>query len=164
MKTIKPILLAALMLVCTVTAMAQKANDTKCESHAKFIDKTANYIANELALDDKTRTKFISTYTRYKKELWAEGRCNGKRQRCSENEEQAAQNMKQRFERSQKILDIRNKYYKEFSKFMTQKQIEQMYNNEKKMMQRLQQRHNGKRRMMHKRPGAGKCPQKPMQE
>ena len=67
----------------------------------------------------------------------------------SETEEQAAQNMQRRFEQSQKVLDIRNKYYKEFSKFMTQKQIEQMYDKERKIMKRLKQRHDrnqGKKR------------------
>ena len=55
--------------------------------------------------------------------------------------------MRQRFEQSQKMLDIRDKYYKEFSKFMTQKQIELMYDKERKIMQRLSKRHkNGPQR------------------
>ena len=57
--------------------------------------------------------------------------------------------MRKRFERSQKVLDIRNKYYQEFSKFLTQKQIEQMYDKERKMMKRLSERrraNHGKRR------------------
>lgn len=42
------------------------------------------------------------------------------------------------------MLDIRNKYYQEFSKFLTQKQIEQMYEKERKMMKRLSERRRGK--------------------
>ena len=50
---------------------------------------------------------------------------------------------------SEKILDIRQKYYKEYSKFMTQKQIQRVYEIEKNMMKRFAQRKgkNGQRPM-----------------
>jgi hypothetical protein len=43
-------------------------------------------------------------------------------------------------ERSQKILDLREKYYKKYSAFLTQKQIERVYELERKAMQRLSKR------------------------
>ena len=120
-------------------------------SREQMVEMQAKHIAEDLALDDKTNKKFIETYSRYKNELWTVAPKPGKKMnRPSETEEQAAQKMRERFERSQKILDIRDKYYKEFSKFMTQKQIELMYEKEKKMMQRLKMRHDGKRRMPKK--------------
>ena len=61
--------------------------------------------------------------------------------------------IKQRFERSEKILGIRQKYYKEYSKFLTQDQIEQVYKQE-----RLTRRHLAKR--MNK-GGKGKAAGKP---
>lgn len=50
---------------------------------------------------------------------------------------------------SEKILDIRQKYYKEYSKFMTQKQIQRVYEIEKNMMKRFAKRKgkNGQRPM-----------------
>lgn len=51
-----------------------------------------------------------------------------------------------RFDRSQKLLDIRKKYYDEYSKFLTQKQIERVYELEKQMMKRLSDRHDRGRR------------------
>ena len=52
--------------------------------------------------------------------------------------------IKQRFAMSEKILDIRQKYYKEYSKFLTQTQIEKVYEQERKMMNRLAKRRHMK--------------------
>lgn len=105
----------------------------------------AKHIAADLNLTGKTYDRFVETYENYKKELWQTAPKRSKNKRSqSTTEEQAAENMRQRFERSQKVLDIRNKYYQEFSKFLTQKQIEQMYEKERKMMKRLSERRKGK--------------------
>lgn len=48
--------------------------------------------------------------------------------------------IKARFEQSQKILNLREKYYNEYSKFLSAKQIQRVYTLEKQMMQRLAQR------------------------
>lgn len=41
---------------------------------------------------------------------------------------------------SEKILNIRQKYYKEYSKFLTQTQIERVYEQERKIMKRYAKR------------------------
>lgn len=136
---------------CTIFTLAVDAQnvDSQRFSREQMIEAQAKNIAASLALDDKVYNKFITTYVNYKKELWAIApRRDRKHHRPSDTESDAAQKMQQRFEQSQKVLDIREKYYREFSKFMTQKQIEQMYEKEKKIMQRLRERHN-------RRPGKG---------
>ena len=50
---------------------------------------------------------------------------------------QAQQAITDRFERSQKILALREKYYKRYSTFLTQKQIQRVYEMERQMMRRL---------------------------
>ena len=45
--------------------------------------------------------------------------------------------MEQRFERSQKILDLRKKYFGIYSTFLSQKQISRVYEIEREMMHRL---------------------------
>lgn len=146
MKELRFIMLALVITMATLAASAQKTED-KQQKREQMIEVQARNIANELALDDNTCAKFIATYTKYKQELWNTAPKHDKRlKNAAETEEQAQQNMQRRFERSQKILDIRTKYYKEFSKFMTQKQIEQMYAKEKKIMQRLKKRHEQKPR------------------
>lgn len=140
--------MTTIAIMCTTTVLAQTPNKKQRISREQMVEIQAKHIAEDLALDDKTNKKFIDTYSRYKKEIWTIAPKPGKKMnKPSETEEQAAQKMRERFERSQKILDIRDKYYKEFSKFMTQKQIEMMYEKEKKIMQRLKMRHDGKRGM-----------------
>lgn len=148
MKRLKLFLVTTIAIMCTTTVLAQAPNRKQRISREQMVEIQAKHIAEDLALDDKTNKKFIDTYSRYKKEIWTIAPKPGKKMnKSSETEEQAAQKMRERFERSQKILDIRDKYYKEFSKFMTQKQIEMMYEKEKKIMQRLKMRHDGKRGM-----------------
>ncbi len=148
MKRLKLFLVTTIAIMCTTTVLAQAPNRKQRISREQMVEIQAKHIAEDLALDDKTNKKFIDTYSRYKKEIWTIAPKPGKKMnKPSETEEQAAQKMRERFERSQKILDIRDKYYKEFSKFMTQKQIEMMYEKEKKIMQRLKMRHDGKRGM-----------------
>ena len=139
-------LVVALMLV-SVNSFAQNANDKQRLNREQLSEKQAKYIANELMLDNETTAKFVNVYTQCQKEVWALGprpRRNG-----NNNEEQIGQNIKKRFEMSEKILDIRQKYYKEYSKFLTQKQIQRVYEVEKNMMKRFAQRKgkNGQRPM-----------------
>ena len=44
---------------------------------------------------------------------------------------------------SEKILDIRQKYYKKYSQFLTQQQIQRVYEIEKNMMKRFAQHAKG---------------------
>ena len=60
-----------------------------------------------------------------------------KHDKVSQTDAEAEQAIKQRMERSQKILDLREKYYKRYSQFLTPKQIERVYELERKTMQRL---------------------------
>ena len=41
---------------------------------------------------------------------------------------------------SEKILDIRQKYYKKYSQFLTQQQIQRVYELERQMMKRFAQK------------------------
>lgn len=151
MKNLKSSVIIMLMVVCTMTAYAEN-KDKQRISREQMTEIQAKHIATDLALDDKTSSRFIETYTKYKKELWSIApRRNKEDKKRSDTEDEAAQRMRQRFEQNQKVLDIRTKYYKEFSKFMTQKQIEQMYDKERKIMKRLKERHEGKRPGMRPR-------------
>lgn len=151
MKNLKSSVIIMLMMVCTMTAYAEN-KDKQRISREQMTEIQAKHIATDLALDDKTSSRFIETYTKYKKELWSIApRRNKEDKKRSDTEDEAAQRMRQRFEQNQKVLDIRTKYYKEFSKFMTQKQIEQMYDKERKIMKRLKERHEGKRPGMRPR-------------
>lgn len=120
--------------------------------------KSPKHIANELAFSDAVTDKFVKTYCNYQKEIWA----LGPRQRPSKqgmSEQENEERIKQRFAMSEKILNIRQKYYKEYSKFLTQTQIEKVYEQERKMMNRLAKRGQGKRGQGQHRPAPRKMQQ-----
>jgi len=132
--------IVVLIIVGGMAAMAQGNNKNQNISREQLAQKQAQYIADQLALDDAVSAKFISTYTDYQKEVWALGPRIENKQGATEAETEAQ--MKARFERSQKILELRQKYYKKYSQFLSQKQIERVYELEKQMMKRLSQKHN----------------------
>lgn len=140
-KIFNVMMLVIAMTMFTVNSFAQAPNNKQRLTREQLSEKQAKYIANDLALDDETTAKFINTYTQCQKEIWALG--PRPRRNLNNNEEQTEQDIKKRFEMSEKILDIRKKYYKEYSKFLTQTQIQRVYKMEKNMMKRLAQ-HRGK--------------------
>ena len=136
-------LMAILVLVFCTMGTAQDKQQRM--SREQLAEKQAKHIAHELALDETTTRQFVETYCAYQQEMWALGpRHNAK----AENEEEAEQAIKERFERSQQLLDLREKYYEEYSKFLTQKQIQRVYELERQAMNRLEKHH----RHGHKAP------------
>lgn len=131
-------MLVVAMTMITLNSFAQAPNYKQRISREQLAEKQAQYIAKDLSLDNETTTKFINTYIKCQKEVWALG--PRPRRNANSNEELTEQDIKKRFEMSEKILDIRKKYYKEYSKFLTQTQIQRVYKMEKNMMKRFAQR------------------------
>ena len=134
MKTIFRTIIAASFAILISMTLSAQPNGKKI-SREELAVKQAEHISTELAFDDATGKKFKETYCNFQKELWALGPSLGKQQSENPSEEE----MKQRFERSQKILDLRRKYYDIYSTFLTQKQISRVYEIEREMMHRLSQ-------------------------
>ena len=152
---------AIMMAVCSTAAQAQDNNGKKQRmSREQLAEAQAKHIAHDLVLDDATTQKFVKTFSDYQKEVWALGpKAKGKKKNEMTDAE-VEKAIKDRFEHSEKLLKIREKYYKEYSKFLTQKQIQRVYDLEKKTMKRLGQRGKmGKRGQMGKRGKMGKRPQ-----
>lgn len=137
-------LLAVMMIACCGSAMAQqKGPDGRQRmNREQFAEKQAQHIAQTLAFSDDVTKKFVATYCECQKEIWALGP-RGKRNKADATDEEVGQNIKNRFAMSEKLLKIRQKYYEEYSKFLTQKQIEQVYAQERKMMSRFSKRGKG---------------------
>lgn len=151
-KILTMLIMALVMTAFTTSAAAQTAGKGQRISREQLAEVQAKHIAHSLAFDEKTTARFIDTYTQCQKEVWA----LGPRLRSTPNntEEQNEQAIKQRFEMSQKILNIREKYYKTYSQFLTQAQIQRVYELERQMMKRLEKnRQNGKRKAL-RRPGS----------
>lgn len=132
MKQLFRVILIAIMIVASgATAVAQN-NTGQRLSREELATKQAQYIAHELALDELTTNKYVETYCQYQREIWALGPRKGL-------------TTEQRLDRSQKILDLRKKYYHIYSGFLSEQQIDKAYKLEKKLLDRMGKGY-GKRR------------------
>lgn len=131
-----------LLFIAVLTAGSMTAQEKQTEKRGDKISREelavaqAQNIAKKLSFDESTTQKFIETYQNCQKEIWALGSKPEKRAAITTDAE-AEKAIKARFERSRKMLDIREKYYTEYSKFLTQLQINEVYKLERKMMDRL---------------------------
>ncbi len=147
----KTFVVAIMMIASCATAFAQgttqRPNQKQRLSREQLAEVQAKHIANELAFSDDITGKFVKTFCDCQKEIWALGpRPRPNKQGMSEQENE--DRIKQRFAMSEKILNIRQKYYKEYSKYLTQTQIEKVYEQEHKMMNRLAKRGQGGKRTL----------------
>lgn len=149
---VKIFIVAIFMISSWATALAQQGGQQRPNrqqriSREQLAEVEARHIAQELAFSDAVTEKFVTTYCNCQKEIWALGpRPRFNKQAMSEHDNE--KRIKQRFAMSEKILKIRQKYYKEYSKFLTQTQIEKVYEQERKIMNRLAKR--GKKRTTFK--------------
>ena len=131
----------ALTTFCgTVSAQTGKQRLTR----EQLAEVQAKHIAKEMAMDDATSQRFIDTFCQFQRDIWALGP-RPKQPHSQMTDEETEQALKNRFAHSQKILDLRQKYYGIYSEFLTQKQIRRVYELERQMMDRLSKHGKSKR-------------------
>ncbi len=135
-RIIRTLLIVIMMVASNVVAIAQQPNRQQQVSREQLAEIEAKHIAHELAFSDAVSGKFVATYCNYKKDIWALGPRLRPNRRGRASEQDNEERIKQRFAMSEKILNIRQKYYKEYSKFLTQTQIEKVYEQERMLMKR----------------------------
>lgn len=135
-RIIRTLLIVIMMVASNVVAIAQQPNRQQQVSREQLAEIEAKHIAYELAFSDAVSGKFVATYCNYKKDIWALGSRLRPNRRGGASEQDNEERIKQRFAMSEKILNIRQKYYKEYSKFLTQTQIEKVYEQERMLMKR----------------------------
>ena len=96
-------------------------------------------VVKDLGLDDKTAARFTDVYKKFMKEMddvrkeefanFAKGKegVDGKKKMQAPTDEDIDKMMRSRFVQSRKVLDIREKYYDEFRKFLSPKQVQKVY-------------------------------------
>ncbi len=139
-RTIRTIAILTVLVALDATASAQQKNTQQSDrqqriTREQLAEVEARHIAGELAFSDIATEKFIAAYCSYRKEIWElvpHQRADKKWMSEQENEDR----IKQRFAMSEQLLGIRQKYYKEYSKFLTQTQISKVYEQERKLMNR----------------------------
>lgn len=142
-------LLVACLMVMASTCMAmtqlQQPNDGNKPGNAQrkrpnmeqLTKMQASRISQSLGLDDKTSQKFIETFCQCRKEMGATRPHRHGKKRAEMTDAEVDKAIKADFAQGRKILDIREKYYKAYSKFLTPKQIQRVYDMERQDMQRF---------------------------
>ena len=115
-----------------------KRQNRKRMTVEQMTEMQADKIISDLGLDDKTASKFKEVYGKYMNELNdlrkenMFGKPNVKpeegKERPMPTDAEVDKMMRDRFKQSRKMLDIREKYYDEFRKFLSPKQVEKIYN------------------------------------
>ena len=161
MKKVFSILLTAIMMMAFSTAVSAQENNGQQPSkkqrmsREQMAEMQAKHIARQLALDDATSQKFIDTFSAYQKEVWTLrplGKQHGKK-KSEMTDAEVEKSIKDQFDHSQKILTLRQEYYKKYSKFLTPKQIQRVYELEKQSMNRLSKRGRGNAAGRQNAPG-----------
>ncbi len=142
---------------------AQEPNDEKGaprQEKPDFKEMQLKQVLNVLMLDDKTAAKFTPVYEEYQKEMEAcRLSCEKKQPGVEMTDDEIAQEIEQQFTQGRKLIDVKEKYYKEFKNILTMKQIRKIYSLERFNMRRVG-REMEERQPRDKAP----MPQKPLKE
>lgn len=136
------ILLLAAAFTFTNQLSAQPRKGAERISREQLAVKQARHISEQLCLSPEVSERFINTYMKCQHEIWNLGPRQGNPRKGPLSDSQTDSVIQSRFNHSQKILNIRKKYYAEYSKFLTARQIERVYDLERQMMKRLSRRAN----------------------
>lgn len=144
-KRLKHQVLSVLTLIIMSFAFLQPAtaqpSQDRNQKREEMAEAQAKHIAKQLGLKKDVKKRYIKTYMAYQKELWALNprgrRVRSKDRSHKPSDEQLKERQQQRFDRNQQVLNLREKYYKEYIQFLTPTQIEKSYQLERNLMQRL---------------------------
>lgn len=144
----------AMLVIAFSTAFAQPQ---KSEKHRKAMNAEKmeefqlNAILQKLALDDKEREQFIPLYKQYQQEMKSTNKkCAAMSKRKTERTDAETEEViKHQFAMAKQKVEIREKYYAKFRKFLSPKQIEKIYDSERNVMKRLQ---SEKRKRTNQKP------------
>lgn len=134
-QTFKTLLLMLFVSLFSTAMLAQSnssANRQRRITREQLAERQASYIADQLAFDDKTTTRFTTTFRNYQRDVWALG--------------PRPQTAKERLDRSQKILNLRERYYDEYAKFLSDQQINRVYQLERQLLKRMAKIYRGGKR------------------
>ena len=137
MKRIIRIMALAMFMVCMsmgANAQNKQKKDGSRMSVEQLTELRAKRIAQALALDDATTQKFTTTFCACQKELYAANKAmkeNKGKKRSEMTDAEIETIQKDRFKQSRKLLDLREKYYGEYRKFLSARQVQRVYELEK---------------------------------
>lgn len=131
MNNMRNLIMACVMMMASIcVATARQANNEVGRKNRpnmeQFTKAQANRIARQLGFDKATTKKFVETFCKCRREIGATRIPQPSKKPEDMTEAEVAKGIKARFQQGRKILNIREKYYKIYSKFLTQKQIQKV--------------------------------------
>lgn len=147
MKSKKNVLVLAFLLIGSFFVSANESRDPQdSRQHEQKAMQSPTQVATKLAkalkLSDDQSEKFIPLYADYMEDI----RKMIDKHRVPHNEnitdEQLEKIIESRFAISRSIVDIREKYYKKYKKFLSIRQIDKLYETEKKLDNRRPEGNN----------------------
>lgn len=148
-------LLGCMIMLVSVSAQNnEKIGSESKAKHPNFEEVQLKQVLKSLMLDDKTQAKFIPVYQKYQKDMKACCKPQVKKKNAEMTDAEIANEIEHQFKQGRKIIDVKEKYYKEFKKILTMKQIQKIYR-----LERMNMRHIGKE--MNRRQGMKRPPISP---
>ena len=139
MKTKYLVMMVVAVLMGTQVMNAQdkseqgKRHGRKRMTMEQMVNMQANKIIGDLGLDDKTSAKFMDVYKKYMTEMndlrkeYMPKRPEAGKKPSMPTDAEVDKMMRERFAVSRKMLDVREKYYDEFRKFLAPKQVQKIF-------------------------------------
>ena len=134
------LVVAFMMGTQVINAQANKPKgkrEHKRPTMEQIIQMQSQRIVDELGLDDKTAAIFAEVYKKYMKEMddlrkqYMPVKSDFKKDKPSMpkslTDAEVDKMMRNRFTQARKMLDIREKYYNEFRKFLSAKQVQKVF-------------------------------------
>lgn len=159
MKNIARQLIISFAICFAALSISADDNCRQQMTREQFAETQARHIAAELKLDEAKTTQLVEKYCACQKELWNLRPKRDKKQKATKDdtngrkkkdltEEEARTELTNRFSHWRQFNDIQEKYYNEYSKFLSQVQIYRLYELERKQMDNM--RTKGKNKPRHK--------------
>ena len=143
---LKKATILTLALLVGAASFAQESKGGKPKGKQKLTPEQiatsqAQEIAVSLGMDDATTAKFTTTFVSYRMEIREahKARKNAipKVDRKVMTDQQVDEKIKAQFAHSRKELDIREKYYGEYLKYLNPRQIQRVYELEKRQAEKM---------------------------
>lgn len=149
----KKILMMMAFIVFTMNMMMASVTEPDPDLQEKrpnFAEMQLNQVLCALKLDDKTAARFIPVYKKYQQDMWNCRRPRIRKKPSQMTDEDIRKDIEGQFAEGRKMIDVKEKYYKQFKKILNMKQIQLIYRVERMNMQRLGREFE--RRDMHQLP------------
>lgn len=141
----KILLIVFLFLACgTLNAEAQNAKGANPDMRERFYALQCEQISRELNLEGERKTAFTKLYTEYLntsqqlKQQYALGPGRGTKRSDITNEDIEKHTLDS-FEMSIKAIEIRRDYYKKFREILSPREINRVYDTERRLRERIEQ-------------------------